>query len=423
MLYNRPMMTQLVKTLIGTLAVVLFFLAWQTIIVQRSVPRFVLPEVEAQVSGGVAGGATGQVTGINNDTPWSREHWITNGETREAHSANLAFHNGELIAVWYGGSREGAADVSLMTSRFVNDAWTSPKYIMNRTEAEADLSRSIRKLGNPVLYSWDDNRLGLFYVTVSLGGWAGSSVNYTEGTWVAGGGNREGSYVWSRTRRLVTSPFLNISTLVRHTGIPLQDGNMLLPVYHEFLGKFGEYLVISPPPRLDVLSKTRLSRGKHSLQPAVAPVSETAALALLRYAGTGPGYLFKTATQDGRHWHHPKASELPNPNAAVSLINIGQDELLVAYNDTHDGRHQLALATKYVAPDDQDGNWIFRGYVELEPATQNGRGGAREMNEFSYPSLAMDNQGIIHLAYTWNRREIKHLSFNYAWLVSYQGGK
>lgn len=394
-------MNQLVKILVGTLGIVLFFAVWQTNIIQRPIPHFIKPAIDMQAT--------------ESGTPLFREHWITNGETREVHSANLAFHRGEINAVWYGGSREGAADVALMTSRFKQGAWTSPKYIMNRTQAEADLSRSIRKLGNPVLYSWDDEHLGLFFVTVSVGGWAGSAINYSEGTWVEGTGNREGHYVWGRSRRLVTSPFLNISTLVRHTGIPIQGG-LMLPVYHEFLGKFGEYLLISPPPRVKVLGKTRLSRGRHSLQPAVAPLSETSALALMRYADDGPGHLFKTATRDGLNWHHPELSDLPNPNSAVAMINIGHDELLLAYNDTHEGRSQLALATRFVAPSDEGGSWIFRGYVEREPS-----GTGKPGSEFSYPSLAMDDQGMIHLAYTWNRQEIKHVSFNYAWLASYQG--
>src|SRR3546814_6773369 len=51
---------------------------------------------------------------------------------------------------------------------------------------------------------------------------------------------------WSTPRQLITTPFLNISTLVRNAPVFHQDGTIGLPVYHEFLGKFAEYLYISP---------------------------------------------------------------------------------------------------------------------------------------------------------------------------------
>ncbi|WP_206323709.1 exo-alpha-sialidase, partial [Pseudomonas viridiflava] len=92
----------------------------------------------------------------------------------------------------------------------------------------------IRKLGNPVIALAPDKRLWLFYVSVSVGGWAGSTVNAMVSSDM--GAN------WSPPRQLVTSPFLNISTLVRAAPVFHADGSIGLPVYHEFLGKFAEYL-------------------------------------------------------------------------------------------------------------------------------------------------------------------------------------
>ena len=42
--------------------------------------------------------------------------------------------------------------------------------------------------------------------------------------------------------------------------------------------------------------------------------------------------------------------------------------------------------------------------------------------EFSYPSLALDPEGFIHLVYTWNQRRIKHIRFNYSWLIEDEPG-
>ena len=52
-------------------------------------------------------------------TPFFRESWVTpRGHTASAHSSAIcALPSGDVFAVWYGGSREGAADVALFTSR------------------------------------------------------------------------------------------------------------------------------------------------------------------------------------------------------------------------------------------------------------------------------------------------------------------
>ena len=204
------------------------------------------------------------------------------------------------------------------------------------TTTEQALGRYIRKVGNPNLYAWPDGRLGLYYVSVSVGGWAASSINYME--------SFDQGVQWSSPIRLVTSPFLNISTLVRTEGLPLADGGVQLPVYHEFLGKFSETRNALGATS-HVMDKVRISRGKHSLQPAIINLDEFSAVGLLRYSGDPPGRVLSVFSQDaGAHWSTPVKTELPNPNSAVSIINPGNGYLLVALNDLEDGRHRLSLA-------------------------------------------------------------------------------
>ena len=78
--------------------------------------------------------------------PAFSESWVTPpGHTPLAHSSAIcALPSGDLLAVWYGGSREGAPDVSLFTSRLPADGgkWTEPKTAMDRAMAEDELDRS-----------------------------------------------------------------------------------------------------------------------------------------------------------------------------------------------------------------------------------------------------------------------------------------
>ncbi|KGS12187.1 BNR/Asp-box repeat-containing protein, partial [Pseudomonas coronafaciens] len=94
-------------------------------------------------------------------------------------SAVTALPGGDLMSVWFAGSREGAGDVEIRTSRFDarTEEWGGEQVLATRESTQSGTGKYIRKLGNPVIALAPDNRLWLFYVSVSVGGWAGSSVN------------------------------------------------------------------------------------------------------------------------------------------------------------------------------------------------------------------------------------------------------
>ena len=180
----------------------------------------------------------------------------------------------------------------------------------------------------------------------------------------------------------------------------------MLPAYHEFLGKFAEVLQFGPDLKLQ--DKSRISRGKYSLQPAIIPQTDTSALALLRYAGPVPGHVLSAASFDGgKHWTTPEPTDLPNPNSAVSVIALHDGTPVMALNDLEDDRYRLSLATR------QCERWRVIKTVEesLDPAPG-------QEYEYSYPSMTLTSDGFVHLVYTWNQRWIKHVRFNTAWLMA-----
>ncbi|MGC2048649.1 MAG: sialidase family protein, partial [Gallionella sp.] len=303
-------------------------------------------------------------------------------------------------------------------------------------DTQRSLLRYVKKLGNPVAHRATDGTLWLFYVTVSLGGWAGSSITAITST-------DDGSS-WSSARRLITSPFLNISTLVKGTPFNYDDGSIGLPVYHEFIGKFGELLRISSNGT--IIDKTRLSSGNYSLQPVVLIRSPQQALALMRDAGASPKRVIATATGDaGRHWSAPSRTALSNPDAAISGVVLPAGHILLALNDTEQGRDALSLV---ISPDggrtwktvyqleDQRGQSADQAHyaqvaAKLASNTDDGITNAADYArsaqrskcdaqgcgfEFSYPYLIQAHNGDFHLVYTWNRSFIKHVRFTQAWL-------
>jgi predicted neuraminidase len=317
------------------------------------------------------------------------------GLTAAVHSGTLVELPGDsLLAAWFGGSREGAADVAIYGARRDASGWSDPLVLTDRAASQRELGRSLRKLGNPVLMRDAGGRIWLFYVTVSLGGWSTSSISYK----VSADGGRH----WSPARRLVTSPFFNISTLIRARPLHYADGGIALPAYHELAGKFSELLRLDPAGR--VLAKFRLSAGRSAIQPSVVSTGPHRALAFFRRVGDSPRRVLAAESGDGGNtWTTPKPTDLPNPNAGVAALRTPNGEFLLAYNHSEQDRGSLSLALS------SDGlQW--RKLIDLE------RGGQED--EFSYPFLIRSRAGEYHLIYTWQRRRMAHIRFNDAWLES-----
>lgn len=371
--------------------------------------------------------------------PRLQNRFASSRQNTQTHAASLIeLKDGRIRAFWFSGSREGAKDVEIRSAVFdpAVGQWGAEQTVATREGTQQSVLRYVSKLGNPVPGRAADGTLWLYYVTVSLGGWAGSSIT-------AISSSDEGA-TWSPARRLVTSPFLNISTLVKGAPFLYGDGSMGLPVYHEFISKFGEIL------RLDkngaVLDKQRLTAGGNgALQPVVLVKNSSEALALMRYSGEDtPRRAISVSTSDGgQHWTVPAKSILSNPDAALSAVVLSDGRMLAVLNNQEAGRDALSL----LVSTDGGVNWTSVYPLEdqrkqpLDEAhyLKTVAGLVKDMaiadmgehvesvrrqvcpehncrSEFSYPYLIRTQGGDFHLVYTWNRSFIKHVTFTQAWL-------
>jgi len=327
---------------------------------------------------------------------------VSSGSPPSVHSATaVEIAGGRIRAFWYGGSREGAKDVAIYSAVFdpSSSAWGPEAVATTREETARDLGRYVKKLGNPVVARDSRGRLWLFYVSVSLGGWSGSAVNFRI--------SEDEGATFGPARRIVTSPFMNLGTLVRGPALLFEDGTLALPVYHELLGKFGELLRLSPEG--EVLGKTRLSIGRSSLQPVVVPLARLQAVAFLRSSGWSPRRVLSVVTEDGgRTWSTLAPTELPNPDAAVAALRTSRGEIVIAFNDSEADRSNLELAVS------RDGGRSFTALLTVVPpgppvTPMPGRHAASP--ELAYPWLLESSDGALHLLYSWNRSRIVHVRY------------
>ena len=431
--------------LVLCLMLIAFGAAFYKVVHRPSAALFQLPLIVQKI--GIV-----QKTGASqtsNAPPDIRTHFVSTRQDISTHAASLVeLSDGRIRAFWFAGSREGAEDVEIRSAVFdpAKNLWGPEHSIANREDTQRSLLRYVKKLGNPVAQRASDGTLRLFYVTVSLGGWAGSSITAITSS--------DDGATWSPARRLITSPFINISTLVKGTPFAYNDGTMGLPVYHEFIGKFAEILRIKNNGRInssgEIIDKQRLSSGKSTLQPVMLIKNPQQALVLMRRSGASHKQVIATTTDDaGQHWSVPTKTALANPDAAISGVvlpdGLPDGRILVVLNNIEEGRDALSLVVS------ADGGATWKTVYQLEDQRGQPTEPARYMQaagelaktteasitdatgyaksarrnkceaqicgfEFSYPYLIQTHNGDFHLVYTWNRSFIKHVQFTRAWL-------
>lgn len=359
--------------------------------------------------------------------------FVSSSPGQAVHAASLVeLKNGDLRAVWFSGSREGAGDVTIQTAVMdsANQRWSPESTVFSRQQIQAGLWRYVKKLGNPVIARAPDGSLSLWMVNVSLGGWAGSAITWSRST--------DEGLNWSKPRRMVTSPFLNVSTLVKGAPVPMSDGQLSLPVYHEFVTKFAEVLRVSPQG--EVLDKTRIPASHTSLQPVLLATDTGHATAYMR-AGQGGKVTTSVTADAGRTWSAARGSSLPNPDSALAGLVAQDGRQWLALNPSATGRQSLALLSTdksgsfdRIAPRLVEGALVQQAAPsvaayerllgdELKAAGANDAqtsgyvasarrqlcGAENCVQEYSYPYLLQTRDGYLHLVYTWHRTRIRHV--------------
>ena len=333
--------------------------------------------------------------------PSLRMDWLPDTGAPSVHAASLiALKDGAVRAFWFAGSREGAPDVVINTAVFDPQAsrWSAPTVVMDRVSAEKGLSRYIAKLGNPVPARMADGRMQLFFVTVSIGGWAGSSISTVI--------SDDEGLTWGRPQRLISSPLINLSTLVKSPAIAFADGRLGLPAYHEWIGRFGEFLRIEAN---QVIDKRRMSSGRGAIQPVMFVDSPQDASAFFRQtrSSTQLKLIPVSETKDaGQSWVTAKDLEISNPNSALAALTLANGTRLMVLNNIEVGRYRLVMVMR----ESNSLQWkVIQVLEDDESLTSDQR------REFSYPYLVSASGADAHLAYTWDRKKIRHVYFPANW--------
>ncbi|MGP3960687.1 sialidase family protein [Nonomuraea sp. 3N208] len=297
---------------------------------------------------------------------------------RRVHSATLAqAPQGDLLTVYYGGTNEGASDQALYLSRLAagKRTWSKPEVVFDEP-GKAD--------GNPVLWS-DGKRVYLFFVTIEGHGWEQAAIRLIT--------SDDGGHTWSAPASIRKEWGWMVGT----NPIRMSNGEVLLPIYDEAGSSSGFYVFSQDMTSWQPYGWIRTPEG--SIQPSVVEVEPGRLVAYLR---TGDGAIYKSESTDfARTWSAPVAEPIGNPNSRIAALKLDSGKLVLAYNPWVQHRSPMRLS---LSPD-KGRTWEHTVDVEAQSGPQ-----------FTYPLLTQSSDGYVHMVYSYNRNNIRHVVFNEQYL-------
>ncbi|HTF28645.1 MAG TPA: exo-alpha-sialidase, partial [Flavitalea sp.] len=102
---------------------------------------------------------------------------------------------------------------------------------------------------------------------------------------------------------------------------------------------------------------------------------------------------------NGLTWGKISKTVLPNPNSGTDAVTLKQGLQLLVYNPTKRGKQWSNGRGKLNVAVSKDGK-VWSDVMVLE----NG-----ENEEFSYPAVIQSSDGKVHITYTYDRKNVKHV--------------
>jgi len=284
---------------------------------------------------------------------------------------------GKYMVAAFGGTAEGNKDVCIWLSTSENGNWSEPSKM-----ADGIINDTLRYPSwNPVLFKTREGKLFLFYkVGPSPKSWWGMVRT-----------SADDGKIWATPERLPSG----ILGPIKNKPVQLPDGTILSGSSAETSqswkvhmeksfdsGKTWKFIPVDSGTKFNVIQPTILLHPDNKLQIMCRSKSNAIVQA---FSGN-----------NGNNWELLTKTELPNPNSGIDAVTLRDGCFVLVYNPTIQGNEDRARL--YVAVSKDGIKWNDVYILESE-----GKG------EFSYPAVIQSDDGRIHITYTYNRVNIKHV--------------
>jgi predicted neuraminidase len=363
--------------------------------------------------------------------------------TVQAHAANLAvLADGSLGCVWFGGTQEGVADISVWFSRLPAGAagWTDPVPLSD------DGTRSEQ---NPVLFTAPDGDLWLLHTAQHAGDQDTAIVRARV--------SADAGRTWSSSRDLLSTS--DGGVFVRQPPVFLPSGRWLLPTFicsrvhgRRWTGDHDTSSVRYSDDRGRTWHEAPVPESTGLVHMNVLPCGDDGFVAYFR--SRWADHVYRSVSPDGVTWEPPGPTALPNNNSSIQAVVLPDGRTALAFNASS---RRDAEARRVSLYDEIDDHGIVEGAVPqvrsvvdsggrsafwgapraplvvavsedhgttwpVRRTLAEGDGYALSNNsrdgrnrELSYPSLVPDDDGGLHVAFTYHRKAIRHLHLPPGW--------
>lgn len=294
------------------------------------------------------------------------------------HASTLAELPGnKIMASWFGGKEESDPGVTIWMSVFEKGKWSAPQEIANGARA----NNQRFACWNPVLFYTRSGLLLLYYrVGTSPRTW-----------WTEIKNSADKGHTWSPARRLPDG-FLGP---IKNKPVQLANGDILSPssTESETGNKWIIHLERSDSAAGNWQKITVDNDTFSAIQPTLLSYDHDSLQLLCRSRNNVIAQSW--SADGGKSWQRLTATSLPNPNSGIDAVTLQNGMQLLVYNPTLQGRHGRAILKIAVSED----GLTWKDCFTLEE---------KQEGEFSYAAVIQGADGIIHVAYTYNREKIKY---------------
>jgi predicted neuraminidase len=328
------------------------------------------------------------------------------GTQPDNHASTLVeLKNGDILAAWFGGSKEGAPDVAIYGARLHKGVWSAPVELAS----DAHLA-----CWNPVLFHSADGRLWLYF-----------KIGSHPSTWA---GWRKWSddegQTWSSAEQLpdrILGPIKDKPLVLADgaivSGSSVEAGKWTAWVERsqdqgKTWSRFGPITVsdaedipreTEDPAPTEVKSSAAGAGGGVStkiypaskttvgiIQPSIVPLDDHHLRFYARSQTRSARITFADSSDDGKTWSQAHFLSLPNPNSGIDAVRLRDGRIVLAFNNSYNTRTPLNLAVS------SDGE-----HFHLCKTLEDGPG------QYSYPALIQAANGDVMMTYSWQRKTIK----------------
>ena len=356
------------------------------------------------------------------------------------HASNLLpLPDGDLLCVWFAGTQEGVADISIFMSRLPagGTRWTPAAQLSD------DPDRSEQ---NTILFLAGDV-LWLIWTAQASGNQDTAVVRHRQST--------DLGRTWSEIGTLFATP----GTFVRQPPVVTASGRWLLPIYYcrtrpgeKWSGNHDVSAVKISEDQGRSWREVPVPASTGCVHMSIAPLADGTLLAL--YRSRWADFIHASRSDDdGETWSAPVPTELPNNNSSIQVTTLANGDLALIFNASSaadaterreslydeiedENRHNdesnvlteapvVERAAFWGAPRapmtlaisaDGGRTWPWRRHLdEGDGYCMTNNSEAKLNREFSYPSIKQSADGALHMSYTYFRQAIKYVRADEAW--------